>query len=88
MKNYDYKSVSLVAHKELGMGKLVVYALLDGVEVPLAAHKIGHFAHLLKEAAEKKVESEQEKASAPGTAVLEVPAVPHSPTEPAPTVTQ
>lgn len=82
MKSYDYKNLELVAHHEVAMGKLVVYALLDGVEVPIAAHKIGHFAHQLKEAAVKRVEAEQANEAAPGTATEVVPVVPHDPTAP------
>lgn len=86
MKTYDYKNVEFVAHVEKEAGQFVVYALIDGVEVPIAAHKIGHFAHKLKEGREKRLEAEAEKASAPATATVEQPVVPHSPTEPSPTV--
>lgn len=79
MKTYDYKGVPLVAHQEPGTGLLVVYALLDGVEVPIAAHKVGHFAHKLKEAHDQRVAAEQEKAAAPATATVEAPVVPHDP---------
>lgn len=84
MKTYDYNKVELVAHHEVGMGKLVVYALLDGVEVPLAAHKIGHFDHLLKEGRVKRLEAEAKANEAKPPVGTPEPIVPHDVTAPQP----
>jgi hypothetical protein len=80
MKHYDYKDVKFVAHKDLEAGKLIVYAILDGVEVPIAAHKIGHYAHLLKAGAEKIA---QEQAATPAIASVPAPSEPVTPHDPA-----
>lgn len=77
MKTYDYNKVELVAHHDVAMGKLVVFALLDGVEVPLAAHKMGHYAHLLKEGREKRLEAEAKANEAKVPVGTPEPIVPH-----------
>lgn len=87
MKAYDYKDVELVAHHDKGMGKLVVYALLDGVEVPIAAHKFGHFGHKLEDGRTARLEAEALKADAFAAPTTEQPPAPHSVTEPSPTAT-
>lgn len=85
MKTYEYNDVQVVAEHDPATGLLVVSALLDGVAVPIAAQKHGHFAPLFKEARRKRLEAEEAKASAPGTATEVVPVAPHSVTEPVPT---
>lgn len=52
-RRYDHVDVPIVAYRDFDTGLLMISALLDGVEVPLAAHKDGHFRAQLDDAKEQ-----------------------------------
>lgn len=60
---FDYTDVKLGARRDEANGLLVVAALVDGVEVPVAVHKLGNYADQLNEAAKQR---EQAAADKPG----------------------
>lgn len=63
MADFDYPDVKLGARKDTANGLLVISALVDGVEVPVAAQKLGVYAEQLDEAAKTRA---AQAASPPG----------------------
>ena len=51
MSGFDYTDVKLGARIDEANGVLVVAALVDGVEIPVGVHKLGHYSDQLAEAA-------------------------------------
>lgn len=58
MPAFDYTDVKLGARRDEANGVLVVAAVVDGVEIPVAAHKLGLYADQLDEAAKTRAASE------------------------------
>lgn len=51
---FDYTDVKLGARRDTENGVLVIAALVDGVEIPVAVHKLGLYSDQLDEAAKQR----------------------------------
>ena len=60
---FDYTDVKLGARRDTENGVLVIAALVDGVEIPVAVHKLGNYSDQLDEAAKQR---EAAAAAKPG----------------------
>lgn len=58
MATFDYTDVKLGARRDEENSVLVISALVDGVEIPVAVHKLGHYSDQLDDAAKQRQTSD------------------------------
>jgi hypothetical protein len=63
---FDYTDVKIGARRDEATGRLVVSALVDGVEVPLVVQKLGLFSEQLDAAQKQRADA----AQTPGTSTV------------------